>query len=379
MIRNAHSRVGLLLLGLLIASNSQGSDRYVLLRQPGPGALDATRAAHEVAAVGGKITRVLRYHDGVVAELTPQALSSLQSRLGQGVRIEKDSMARVPEGELPAVDSVSAQGVEQPPQTIPWGVVTVRGPDAHAITRGDGVLVCVVDTGIQPDHPDLADNIAGGENFVSDDTQAWGDDCGHGTHVAGIIAALDNGIGVVGVAPEAKLFSAKALDAGGYGTNSSIAEGIRSCVAHHAQVINLSLVVTEDSPLIHDAIVDARRKGAVIVAAAGNSGGQVFYPAKYPEVIAISGVDMDLKLAPFSSWGSEIAFTAPGAQIYSTMLYGRYAFESGTSMAAPHVSGVEALSIAARRNHVGARDLGLSSSKQGAGLIDALISVTKTE
>jgi subtilisin family serine protease len=333
--------------------------------------------AHEITAVGGKIQRTLRYHDGVVVELTPPALSSLQSRLGQGVRIERDYFARIPDGEMPEPDSVSSAGIDQPPQAVPWGVAMVRATQANAITRGDGILVCVVDTGIQPDHPDLADNIAGGENFVSEDALAWGDDCGHGTHIAGVIGALDNSIGVVGVAPEAKLFSAKVLDAGGAGSSSTIAEGIRSCTAHHAQVINLSLVVTEDSQLIHDAIVDARRSGAVIVAAAGNSSGQVFYPAKYPEVIAVSAVDSHLKLAPFSSWGPEIAFAAPGAQIYSTMLYSRYVVESGTSMAAPHVSGVAALMMAARRVHLGARDVGMSSLKQGAGLIDALISVAK--
>lgn len=230
-------------------------------------------------------------------------------------------------------------------QTIPWGVLRVGAPSTWTLTRGQGVKVAVIDTGIDYFHADLASNYAGGASFVSYTSSAR-DDNGHGSHVAGTIAAVDNSAGVVGVAPSARLYAVKVLDRRGSGYISDVIEGIDWAIANGMQVINLSLGTTADIQSFHDAIVRAHDAGIVVVAAAGNSGpnsNTVLYPAKYPETIAVSATDTNDNIASFSSRGQEVDVSAPGVSIYSTYKSGKYATLSGTSMATPHVSAVAAL------------------------------------
>jgi subtilisin family serine protease len=248
----------------------------------------------------------------------------------------------------------------------------------------------VVDTGIQPDHPDLQANIVGGENFSEDrkgvvDPALWADDDGHGTHVSGTIAALDNGFGVVGVAPEAKLFAAKVFYQGGSASSSTVADAIMACVARHVDIINLSMQGGK-SDVEQVAVTAAYNAGTVLVAAAGNVGlsCSTAWPANYIEVFSISAVDSNLQLASFSSYscpgaspGHEIDFAAPGVGVLSTYLRSSYKTLQGTSMAAPHVSGVVALMISAGA-YTGIDSLhsvwldGLTVYQQGRGLISAV-------
>jgi subtilisin family serine protease len=256
----------------------------------------------------------------------------------------------------------------------------VQAPEAWQYSRGAGIKVCVVDTGIQKDHPDLAANIAGGRNFVrmggSVDKTKWNDDNGHGTHVSGTIAAIDNSIGVVGVAPLAKIYAVKVLDRNGSGYLSDVAAGIRECVIAGAHVISMSLGSSGDSSVLHDAVIYAKNAGKVIVAAAGNESGPVLYPAKYSEVWAISAVDKNLKFASFSNFGPEVDFAAPGVTVYSTVKGSGYAYFSGTSMATPHVAGIVALALSAQTNHVVSQTInGLSTDQQGYGFANAYLSV----
>ncbi|MBG6183207.1 subtilisin family serine protease [Arthrobacter sp. CAN_A214] len=180
------------------------------------------------------------------------------------------------------------------------------------------------------------------------DANAWNDDNGHGTHVAGTIAALDNTIGVVGVAPEADLYGVKVLDANGYGYASDVALGIEWSINNGMQVINLSLAEETDVPALRDAVEAADDAGIVVVAAAGNAGdgdpssNDVLWPAKYDSVIAVSATDIDDAVAVFSSDGAEVELAAPGKDVLSTTRGGGYGTMSGTSMATPHVSGVVA-------------------------------------
>jgi subtilisin family serine protease len=205
------------------------------------------------------------------------------------------------------------------------------------------VKVAVLDTGIDVKHPDL--RVAGGASFVKG-SKSYSDDNGHGTHVAGIIAALDNEIGVVGVAPGAELYAVKVLNKQGSGFISWVVAGIEWSISNEMQVISMSLGSTSDSTTLHDVITLAYSRGIVLVAAAGNSGpgeNTVEYPAKYGEVIAVGATDADDNVASWSSRGSELELAAPGVSIYSTYKGGTYATLSGTSMACPHVTGTVAL------------------------------------
>lgn len=273
-------------------------------------------------------------------------------------------------------------------QTIPWGVSKIKAPQVWATTRGDGVKVAVIDTGIDLTHPDLAGNIKGGYNAIKP-TRSANDDNGHGSHVAGIIAAVDNSVGVVGVGPKISLYAVKVLDRNGSGWMSDVVEGIDWSVQNGMQVTNMSLGTSSDSPTLHDAIIAAYNKGIVQVAAAGNSGpgdNTVIYPAKYSEVVAVGAVDSSNKVPYWSSRGPEVDLAAPGVSIYSTYKSGRYATMSGTSMASPHVAGVAASVIATHpsltvdqvvaRMKSNAQILTSSSTMVGSGLIDDYLSVT---
>ncbi|MBI2604568.1 MAG: S8 family peptidase [Deltaproteobacteria bacterium] len=320
---------------------------------------------------GGSISHELKYHQAFIAHLAPAAAANLKNQFGTNVLIEEDR-------EVIAFGKPGSGDPAQPPQTEPWGISAIHAVESRAVNRGAGVTVCVVDTGVQPDHPDLAANIAGGENFVfkkgTINPSAWADDNGHGTHVSGTIAALDNTIGVVGVAPEAKIFATKVLNSRGSGYLSDVAEGIRSCLAHGASVANMSLGWSGYSQLVHDAVIEAKNAGMVLVAAAGNESTDVSnsYPAAYPEVIAVSAVDSNGAFAYFSNFGTKIAFAAPGVSVLSTVKGSSYATYSGTSMASPHVAGVAALMISSGSLGFIADDIGLPATQQGAGRINAL-------
>jgi len=229
--------------------------------------------------------------------------------------------------------------------SMQWGLQAIGAPAAWNIQTGsNNVTVALIDTGVDLTHPDLQNKIVAGWNFVSENANPQ-DDNGHGTHVAGIIAAeTNNGTGIAGISWGARIMPLKALDASGSGTYSDIAEAIVYATDHGAKIINLSLGGTAPSVILEDAVNYAYNHGVVVVAAAGNQGSSgVTYPAKYANTIAVSAIDSNLNIASFSSQGSEIDVAAPGVSIYSTFFGGTYKSMSGTSMAAPHVSGVAAL------------------------------------
>ncbi len=236
----------------------------------------------------------------------------------------------------------------QPPQQITWGIARVNAPLAWNNSTGKNVKIAVLDTGISSTHPDLT--VSGGINLVGKSkNNKWSDDNGHGTHVAGIIAARNNTIGVVGVAPDAQLYAVKVLDAYGNGYISDVIEGIDWAVQNNMDVVSMSLGTTTYSQALNDTTANAYKAGILLVAAAGNNGDgnlstdDVLYPAKFDSVIAVSAIDSNNVAPIWSADGEEVELTAPGVDIYSTWLNGGYANESGTSMAAPFVSGVAAL------------------------------------
>jgi subtilisin family serine protease len=240
---------------------------------------------------------------------------------------------------------------ESPKQKIDWGVSLVQAPQLWSMTKGEGIKVAVLDTGIDATHPDLAPNFKKGINFTTTNRNDYVDRQGHGTHCAGVIAACDNMVGVVGVAPRAELYVAKVLGDDGSGSISWIVNGIDWAIKEKVDIISMSLGTSADpGPALHDAIKRARNAGIVIVAASGNENTHVGWPAVYPETIAVGAVDQSFGRAGFSNFGEELDVVAPGVDILSTYPVNQYAKLSGTSMATPMVAGIAALVQAFCRN-----------------------------
>lgn len=237
------------------------------------------------------------------------------------------------------------QGVVQSlEQKIDWGVNVIQAPMLWGTTKGEGLKVAVLDTGFDKSHPDLVGNIRGGANFTTSNQEDWQDRQGHGSHCAGIIGAVDNSIGVIGVAPAVELYGVKVLGDNGSGNIEWIIRGIDWCIQQGIDIISMSLGCgTNPGPSLHDAIKRARAAGIIVVAASGNEATQCGWPAAYPEVIAVGAVDPAFDKASFSNFGKEVDVAAPGVNIYSTYMNSSYAKLSGTSMATPMVSGAVAL------------------------------------
>lgn len=231
----------------------------------------------------------------------------------------------------------SIQSNVAPAQSMPYGITMVQAPKLWPQSKGDSVRVAIMDTGIVP-HEDLV--VSGRFDFTGDRVCCHP----HGTHVAGSVAAIDNGFGVVGVSPKVQLYDYRVLNSKGRGHNEEIAEAIVHAVKNGMHIVNLSLSGPEHTPALQEAINYAIDNGVIVVCAAGNEGKSgVGYPAKYPQTIAVGAVDEQRQVAPFSSWGEEVDITAPGSKVLSTYSGNGYIEMSGTSMAAPHVAGAIAL------------------------------------
>ncbi len=296
----------------------------------------------------------------VVASLTDAEISKLQ-RNGNVAKVEEDGKCYAlqgPGGFVPQLAFKPWQPVYgenlffegQPSvlaETVPAGVAQIKAPAAWDCSRGKGIKVAVLDTGIDSMHPDLAINHKGGVSFVPGETPTDGNS--HGTHCAGTIAGAMNGIGVVGVAPAASLYAVKVLSNSGSGNWSWLIAGIDWCIKNQMRVLSMSLGGS-GAPTALEAMCNAAwSKGLLLVAAAGNTGGAVGQPASYPSVIAVSAIDSGNTIAPFSSRGPAVELCAPGVNVLSTVPGGGYGAKSGTSMACPHVSGAAAIAWGAHR------------------------------
>jgi len=229
-------------------------------------------------------------------------------------------------------------------QSVGWGLIKSGIPEAHRITKGSGIKVAILDTG-GTDHEDLIGNVVG--NYDCTGHSDAMDRQGHGTHVAGIVAAKDNDLGVLGVAPEVQIYCIKVLDNSGHGGYDTIEAGIRKAIELGVDIINMSLGSASQPPdSFHNTIKDAYDRGIFIVAAAGNDGKAVNWPARYDEVIAIGALDRTGNLAHFSSRSDEVDAVAPGVDIYACHLNKGYAKLNGTSQACPFMAGVCALLLA---------------------------------
>ena len=253
----------------------------------------------------------------------------------------------------------TVKSVQEKTTETPYGVLQINAPEIWARgEKGAGTVIAILDTGIDTTHPDLADRIIDGRNFTDEGNR---DDItdrnGHGTHVAGTISAIENGSGVVGVAPEAKLLICKVLNRQGSGGYKGITNAIKWATkwkgpnGERVRVMNMSLGGPHHDPSQYNAILEACAKGIVICVASGNEGDsdentmEYGYPALYNECVTVSACDEKKDLAYFSSNSRQVDVIASGVDVLSTYPTGQYAVLSGTSMATPHVTGALALII----------------------------------
>ncbi|GAB4264284.1 MAG: S8 family peptidase [Deferrisomatales bacterium] len=315
-------------------SGSLAADRAVIVKfkeHVGP----SERAL--VRLRGGRPERVFRVLPALSARLPEAAVAALRAD--------------------PRVEYVEEDGVVSWAETVQgdeyaasWGAERIGARAAHELgITGQGVKVAVLDTGVDASHPELAAAFRGGYDFVEDDEDPFDESFnGHGTHVAGIIAASRDGQGIVGVAPGVDLLVVRVLDGAGFGLISWIVQGIEWAVEHGAEVINLSISTSRHFQALQDACDAAAAAGVVVVAAAGNTnGGEPTYPARYASVVGVTGTDREDRPAYFAPEGEGIALSAPGVEILSAQPGGGFGSLEGTSMASPHVAGAVALVLAA--------------------------------
>ncbi len=348
------SVIGVIGFALVSQAGSEPTARKIVVFKPG---VEDSEKEARIDKVKGIKIKHLRLINGKAALLSKSAEEALLkdpavSRIDDDVEVFALSRS-VKDEKNENGFLFERKALSQPAQVLPWGIDRIDAELAWVTTTANPIKVAVVDTGIDVSHPDLKDNIKGGVSTVWY-TTSYNDDNGHGSHVAGIAAALDNTIGVIGVGPQIDLYSVKVLDRRGSGYLSDVIEGLDWTIANGMQVVNMSLGTTANILSFREAIQRVNDTGIVQVAAAGNSGGAVIYPAAYPEVIAVSATDKTNTIASWSSRGPEIDLAAPGVNIYSTYKGSKYKTLSGTSMASPHVAGSAALVL---NTPVGAYDI----------------------
>lgn len=363
-MRKRWTVLGVVILGVLLA----GCAHFVSPEFP-EGSLEP--AAPPVGVPGAAYAPdqiLVRFKPGA----TPEAKAAVHAKLGGQViqvipRIEVQ-VVRIPAGRVP--EFVKAYLAEElvefaepdyiaiayyvpndPGYANQWALPKIRAPEAWDLTKGSSTIrIAILDTGIDQDHEDLKAKIVANMNFTT--SRTVDDRHGHGTHCAGIAAAVtDNGKGVAGVGFHTSLMNVKVLGDNGSGQYSWIANGIIWAADNGAHVISMSLGGSSSSTTLQQAVAYAYNKGAVLVAAAGNSNtSSPSYPAYYEQCIAVAATDQNDAKASFSNYGSWVDIAAPGVSIYSTLPNHpnrigtrNYGSLSGTSMATPHVAGVAAL------------------------------------
>ena len=361
------------------ATASPGRTRVIIGFDRAPGAA----AESLVRGLGGSIKYTYDLIPAIAAELPAEALEGLAHNPNVAY-VEEDLPRRVHDAEL----------------DNSWGVNRIDAEVVHLANKGAGVTVAIIDTGIDCTHPDLEANCAGGFNFVANAAFPGGvpfDDYGHGTHVAGTVAALDNVSGVVGVAPEADLYALKVCDSSGSCPTSNIIAALEWASNHNLDIANMSLGSRFASTAERQAVQAAYDAGVLLVASAGNAGNcrgknnTVEFPAGYDQVIALAATNRDDLRPCFSSSGPDVELAAPGVDVLSTVPTGDcrlctdtgYREGTGTSMASPHVAGTAALVVAANSGWANddvrlrlvttAEDLGAAGrdTSFGYGLVDA--------
>jgi subtilisin family serine protease len=281
----------------------------------------------------------LQIHTGIGVhhiKVAPQQLDAVEQALRQDPRVrfvEKNFLAR--SGAVP----------NDPGYAYQWHLPKISAPTGWDISTGStGIPIAIIDSGVDPGHPDLAAKLLPGYNFLASNTDTH-DVLGHGTAVAGTAAAITNdGLGIAGVAWVNPIMPLVVLDSTDYATYANIASAITWAADHGARAINISIGGSSYSSTLQDAVNYAWNKGVVVAAAAMNNGADApYYPAALANVLAVSATDQNDQLASWSNYGSWIALSAPGTMIYTTTNGGSYGYWEGTSLASPQVAALAAL------------------------------------
>ena len=315
-------RLSISLCVVAIATTAAAAERsrYIVATRTAPRAARMS-LVDDAAAARERSVRTFESIDGFAADLTDAEAAQL--RLAPGVRWVRRVVARQIADAAPGFATAPNAAPLEESQSLPWGIDVVNAPRLWPITRGLGkVNVAIFDTGVDATHPDVGPNVVGGYNVLTQRNEIL-DDNGHGTHVAGTIAALDNGFGVVGVAHEARLWAVKVLDKNGNGTDENVVAGVDKVLSWKHDlggqwIISLSIGAIDPSDAEREAFHRLADNDVLAVAAAGNRGlPGLEYPAGYPDVLAVGAIDSDKSLASFSSYGPGISVVAPGVKVLS--------------------------------------------------------------
>ncbi|MBU5356457.1 S8 family peptidase [Paenibacillus barcinonensis] len=323
--------------GMRCPASEQGA-RY-LIRFAKPQQYEAclaelSRMRNEFTDLGGvQASRLAR------TLIAPVPNPDMLYRYGDDITIEEDIPISLHSSALHNKPS-TAQG-------IPWGVKHIRAPKVWSVSTGHRIKIGVIDTGADYHHPDLRYSLARGINLLNRSMLPH-DDNGHGTHIAGTIAAANSTAGMIGVAPRSVIYPVKAFDHNGSAYVSDIVLGIDWCVRNKVDIINMSFGMKTRSKSLLDVVNRAYHAGIVIVASSGNDGKRrsIDYPARYPQTISVGATDKNRRIASFSNRGAYVDVYAPGDKIVSCWVQGKHHEMSGTSMATSHVSGAIALLLA---------------------------------
>ena len=320
------------------------------------------------------VSALVRTDEGTVEVATAPDAAALAEQTADDTVLAVDT---------PSTRYAMAVPADDAGRDLQWGLNRLQAEDLWARSTGYGITVAVLDTGVKSSNPDLKGKVAKGFNAITNKPGARADDNGHGTFIAGMIAAKVNNGGVSGLAPGARILPVKVLDADGVGDSDDIARGIVWAVDNGADVINMSFGADSSNRVEAEAIDYARGAGVTLVAAGGNEGARlVMYPAGYPGVLGVGATDFDNKRASFSNRGSHIDVAAPGQGILSTFNTSNYTWTSGTSMATAYVSAIAALAMSYSPGAGGepllqqimatSRDLGAAGSDPdyGSGVVD---------
>jgi len=310
---------------------AEQTHRYVVSMKPHAAARQVTEVD-----LAGRSVQSLDNLDAFITDLTDAEVAKMKR--DASVRYVESAEIKyhaIDDDGTTATHNVTTESHPVDAQVTPYGITMVHAPDVWSVTRGDGINVAVVDTGVDYTHPELKDIYQGGFNAITS-TNDPKDDEGHGTHVSGTIAAADNSIGVVGVAPHVKLWAVKVLDSSGSGTNGKIAAGLNWVLSKKQEVggnwiVNMSLGGPDSSVVLSDACNRLAAGGVLIFAAAGNKSADsttpgpdpVAYPAAYPSVTAVAAIDSSSAIADFSNQGAQVALSAPGVEVFSTFPVGQ--------------------------------------------------------
>jgi subtilisin family serine protease len=395
--------IAIILIGSPAVIASAADLRRIVVFHPGTLVQDQLQV---VAQIGSSVLHILSIINALAIELpivgTDVALALLQAN-SVVLRIDGDPLIGL-QGQGSDDGGFVTSGAAPSKEFYSWGIDWIGAADVQAQypgLTGDGVTVALIDTGVDPTHPDLKQNIIGGYNAIAkQNPHDWWDDNGHGTHVAGTVAAPVNNLGVIGVAPGVKIYVLKALDQDGKGRTSDVINALQR-VPRDVRIIAGSFGTDLVWPSFEDAIHRLYQSGKLMVFSAGNyctantAQGQgsdasctttppadIKFPARYPGVIAVGASDGNDKVPGFSRSGpamTDHGVVAPGVNIFSDNL-GGYGWMTGTSASTPHVTGAVALALQLQRDlsyeellallWQTSKGLGYRSEQQGAGRIN---------